>query len=69
MTRSGRAKYRTFDGMLKRAQLEIGMIKRLDKDLREISIFDIAREYAKKKEKLPLVKWSREFWNAMTMRK
>lgn len=44
MSKKNRARYRKFDSMLKRAQLEIGMLKRYDEELRTISIFDIAKK-------------------------
>lgn len=68
MDKSSRAKYRTFDGMLKRAQLEISLLKRRIPELKDISIFDVAQKYSKLKEG-ELSKWSKEFWNAMSMRK
>lgn len=69
MSRKGRARYRKFDGMLKLAQMELGSIKRFNDDLAEMPVFEIAQKYARSTEKTPIVKWSKQFWAAMSMRK
>lgn len=69
MSRKNRARYRTFDGKLKRAQMEIGILKRYDDELKDLPIFEIAQKYVTFKDKNLLTKWSKEFWSSMSMRK
>ena len=69
LTRSDRGKYQLFDSQLKRAQMELGLLKYRDENLKKLSIFDIAKEYSKSKLKEPIVKYSKQFWSAMTLRK
>lgn len=69
MSRKDRGRYQIFDKLLKRAQMEIGILKRYDKDLRVKTIFDIAKEYSNSKENNNLVKYSKQFWSSMSMRK
>lgn len=69
MSKSESGKYRLFDGKLKRAQMEIGFLKIKDKNLKGMQVFDIAKLYATSKDKTPLVKYSKEFWASMGMRK
>lgn len=56
MSRKNRARYRTFDGMLKHAQMEIGILKRYDDELKDLPIFEIAQKYATFKDKSQLTK-------------
>ena len=76
LSKSDRAKYKLFDGNYNRALLTIGMLKRYFPHLKDSSIFDIAREYAKldtksqeSEEAQNLVKASKAYWSAMTLRK
>jgi len=73
MNRSEAARYRLFDGKLKRAQLELGIAKRDFISLRSTDIFTVAKEYASKKYVAPneqiLHKYAKQFWSAMTLRK
>ncbi len=73
LNRSESGKYRLFDTNLRKAQLEIGMAKRSFPNLIDVSIFDIAKEYATRKvtaqHEKHLVKYARQFWSAMTLRK
>jgi len=69
MTKSDAAKYRLFDTKLKRAQLEIGVLKYRDPNLKDLAIFDIAKTYSTQKSKEPIVIYSKQFWSSMTLRK
>ncbi len=69
LNRKDGAKYRTFDNEFKRAQMELGIIKSRDETLKDKLIFDIAKENCTKKEKSPIVMYSKKFWSSMTMRK
>lgn len=64
MNKSDRGKYRVFDTNLKRAQMEIGLYKRTDPDLKAQAIFDIAKKYAVGKHEpryKDIVKYSKQF--------
>lgn len=69
MNRKDSARYRVFDGNFKRAQMELGILKYRDEKLKGLTIFDIAKEYSKHKTKDPVVKYSKQYWAAMSMRK
>lgn len=76
LTKSDRAKYKLFDGNYNRALLTIGMLKKYFPHLKESSIFDVAREYSKlnakeqiSEEAQNLVKASKAYWSAMSLRK
>lgn len=65
LNKSESNKYRLFDTNLKKAQIELGRAKKEFPNLKNISIFDIAKEYATKKDPTPeeknLVKYSKQF--------
>lgn len=71
--RKDKAKYNTFNEQFHRATMNIAMIKRDREELKNINVFDIAKEYATKKnvakEDEMLQKHCKAYWNAMTMRK
>ena len=67
MNRKDRSKYQRFDMLLRKAQASIGDIKKHDENLRDLTIFDIAKEY--KDGSTVIGKLSKQFWSAMTMRK
>lgn len=69
MSRKDRGRYQLFDKLLKRAQMEIGILKRYDDNLRNVSIFDIAKQYSNSKTSSPMVKYAKQFWSSMSMRK
>lgn len=69
LNRKDRGRYQIFDKNLKQAQMELGILKRYDDELKSLSIFDVAKLYSVRKEKVPLVKYSKQFWSAMSMRK
>lgn len=69
LNRKDRGRYQIFDRNLKEAQMELSILKRQDNILKEMSIFDVARVYSTKKEKTPLVKYAKQFWSSMSMRK
>lgn len=62
-------KYRIFDKQFKHAQMELGIIKYRDPELKLMSVFDIAKKYSISKLKEPLVKYAKQYWAAMSMRK
>ncbi len=47
-SRKDSAKYRLFDTNFKRAQLELGLLKRQYPELKNLTVFDIAKQYSKK---------------------
>lgn len=73
LTRKDRAKYRTFDTMLKRAQMELSLMKKGNIEFKEMAIFDMAKKFSTYKnppiQLKELVYYSKQFWNAMSMRK
>lgn len=73
LNRKDRGRYRVFDSMLKKAQMELSLIKRGNIEFKELTIFDIAKKFSTyknpTKELKNLVYHSKQFWNAMSMRK
>lgn len=69
MNRRDTARYRIFDSQFKRAQMELGILKYRDPVLHKMDVFSIAKEYYKEKSKEPIVKYSKQYWSSMTMRK
>lgn len=71
MNRRDRSRYRIFDSQLKRAQLELLLIKKHDPSMANLTVFDIAKQFSTHKSDRDsgLIKYSKQFWSAMTMRK
>lgn len=69
MTKKEKATYDTFDRQFKLSRLQLLIIKRDYPEYRDLTIFDIARMNSKSKDKTDLVKYSRMFWSAMSLRK
>ena len=69
LNRKEQAIYNTFDRQFKLAKLQLLILKKDYPEYADLTIFDIAKKYANSKEKTELVKWSKTFWSAMTMRK
>lgn len=74
MTRHERSKYNIFDGMFNEARGIISSLKKNIEGLENKNAFDIASEYNKKttftsRIEEDLIKASKQFWSAMTMRK
>ena len=71
--RKDKAKYNTFNEQFQRATMQIAMLKKDREDLKDKNVFDIAKEFATKKnitqEDEFLQKQAKAYWNAMTMRK
>lgn len=67
--RKDSGKYMLFDGQFKRAQMELGILKYKDENLHGLSVFDIAKTYSKLKTKEPIVKYSKQYWSSMSLRK
>lgn len=71
--RKDKAKYNTFNEQFHRATMQIAMLKKDREDLVDKNVFDIAKEYATKKnitkEDEFLQKQAKAYWSAMTMRK
>ncbi len=65
--KTDKAKYKVFNSQFNRAAMELGILKK-HFGLEE-AVFDIAKQYSASKLDFPIVKWSRQFWGAMTMRK
>lgn len=69
-----RNKYRTFDGIFSAALINIGRLKSQYDNIKHLSIFDVAKEFSNRKVDkgsfdFELVKASKTYWNAMSMRK
>lgn len=70
LNRKEKAKYNTFNEQFQRATMNIAIIKKDRPELKDINVFDIAKEYSVKKDKDdPLCKYAKNYWSAMTMRK
>lgn len=70
LNRKEKAKYNTFNEQFHRATMQIAMLKKDIIELKDINVFDIAKEYSKKKDgNEQLQKQAKAYWSAMTMRK
>ena len=50
LNRKEKAKYNTFNEQFHRATMQIAMIKKDIEELKDLNVFDIAREYSKRKD-------------------
>lgn len=69
LDRNDSGRYRIFDNQFKAAQMQIGVLKREHPELAQKDIFEIAKMYYNQTTGAPLVKASKKFWSAMTLRK
>lgn len=63
------AHYKTFDNQFKIGRLQLLLLKNKFPEYKDLSIFDIAKLHSTSKEKTDIVKYSKMFWNGMTLRK
>lgn len=75
-TTADRAKYNIFNKNFLEAQMQVAILKRKIASLKDKSVFDVAKEWYLKKIPLEsdpdlklLIKYSKQFWSSMTMRK
>lgn len=69
LNRKDLGKYRIFDNLFKRAQMELGIIKYREPQYKEYTVFDLAKKFSTSKVKEPIVKYAKQYWSAMSMRK
>lgn len=69
LNRKDLGRYKIFDNQFKRAQMELGILKYREPEYKHLTVFDLARQFSTSKLKEPVVKYAKQYWSAMSMRK